>query len=128
MRAIFPAKKRPSAIGGKIMCQGVSQSATGSHFNLTEKIRIKIGATTNAGMQTASMARKLPAIILPSPAPGRGEKSKRQADAHRKAKGERAKRHRNRQSLRDDVVDGVVAVFERDAEVAMRQIVPDRPK
>ena len=66
--------------------------------------------------------QKTAGIIRPAPAPGRGEKSDRQADAHRKAKRQRAEQHRDRQSLRDDVIDRMVAVFERDAEIAMCQV------
>jgi len=75
-----------------------------------------------SGHANGQRGQKTAGIIRPSPAPGCGEKTDRQPDAHRKPERQGAEQHGDRQSLCDDVIDRMIAIFERDTEVAVRQI------
>ena len=61
-------------------------------------------------------------IIHPATAPGGRKKTGGQAHRHGKAKGQAAEQHGNGEPLPDDVVDVVIAVFQRHPEIAMGQI------
>ncbi len=58
--------------------------------------------------------QKTAGIILPAPAPGRGEKTERQARRPSRNRTPASRAQGDRQALRDDVVDGMVAVLERN--------------
>ena len=119
----FAGKKQAERDGRQNHVPGrFPQRRRAASFNLMAKIKIKQRRDHKARHAHGQHGQKTAGIIRPAPAPGGGEKSDRQARPHGETKRQRAERHRNRQSLRDDVVDGVVAVFERDAEIAVRQI------
>ena len=83
------------------------------------KNMMRMGPITRPGNADHQQRRQTAGIIRPAP-PARGrEKSQRNPRAQREAKRGRAQRQRNRQALRDDVADGMIAVFEGRPEIAV---------
>jgi hypothetical protein len=101
-------------------CQGDPQRATGNQRSLMAKNMTKMGPITRPGTQITEQRGQAPGVILPAPAPRRGEKTERNSHAQGEAKRRRAQRQRDRQALRDDVADRMVAVLERRPEIAVQ--------
>src|SRR5437899_9235484 len=61
-------------------------------------------------------------IVAPFSTSCRGEEAKRNSDALGKAECQKSQRQRNRKPLSNDVVDAVIAVFQRRTKIAVSEV------